>query len=157
NAGGWQKLFQHGEARCRHSGQIVTGEQHSTGGVDGSGVKLELVFGQVSSQNESVGIIPPQSSVLPVPQQILARRGCDAVPASLDVIRATGAVNHPKRRPDRMIASQDETVAGTAKDCLHAAPIRFDARGIWIVKLSSMDSAPKIGIEFEIGAAPVAT
>jgi hypothetical protein len=63
-------------------------------------------------------------------------------------------MDQTERRPNRMITSEDEAIAGAAQDSLHASPIGLDARGFRIIKAASMNRAPEIGIQFEIGAAP---
>src|SRR5258706_11782336 len=64
-------------------------------------------------------------------------------------------MNQSQRRPYRMVAAQDKTVVGAAQYRLDAAPIGFNPRCIRIVKAPSVYGAPKIGVEFEVGAAPL--
>src|SRR5262249_31268801 len=56
--------------------------------------------------------------------------------------------------PERMIAAEEETIAGATPDRLHPAPVRFNARGPWIMKAAAMNCAPEICVKLEIGAAP---
>src|SRR5262245_53616843 len=65
-------------------------------------------------------------------------------------------MDQSERWPDRMIASQNEAVAGAAQDRLHAASIRLDACGVRIVKAATVYRAPEIRIQFEIRAPPFA-
>src|ERR1044071_6141237 len=55
-----------------------------------------------------------------------------------------------------MIAAKHKTVLDAAQDRLHAATIRFNARGVRIVKVSAMNRAPEVCVELEVSAAPVA-
>src|SRR5688500_12712250 len=55
-----------------------------------------------------------------------------------------------------MIAAKYKTVLDTAQDRLHAATIGLDARGVRIVEATSMNRAPEVCVELEVGAAPIA-
>src|SRR5688500_12741043 len=55
-----------------------------------------------------------------------------------------------------MIAAEDERVTGAAQHRLHAAPVRFDARGLRIVKAPAMNCAPEVRVQLEVGASPLA-
>ena len=78
----------------------------------------------------------------------------DAIPRPLDVVRAARAVDQPERRPDRVIAAEDEAVARAAQDRLHPAAVGFDARRPRIVEASAVHRAPEVRVELEVGAAP---
>src|SRR5439155_10182428 len=56
--------------------------------------------------------------------------------------------------PQRMIAAEDERIARAAKDRLHAAAIRFDARRLRIVETAAVHRAPEVRVQLEVGAAP---
>src|SRR5262249_9719459 len=73
----------------------------------------------------------------------------------LDVAGAARPVNEPKRRPDRMIAAQDEGVAGAAANRFHAPAIRLYAGCPGIMKVPAVHRAPEVGVEFEVSTAPV--
>src|SRR5215204_2219618 len=55
-----------------------------------------------------------------------------------------------------MIAAEHKTVFDAAQYRLHAATVSFYSRRAWVVKTAPMNRTPKVGIEFEIGAAPFA-
>ena len=76
------------------------------------------------------GSFHQSSPVLPVAQQVLARHLLEGVPLAADVAGTARAVDQAERRPDGMIAAQDEAVAGAAQDGLHAAAIGLDAGGL---------------------------
>src|ERR1035437_8207931 len=54
-----------------------------------------------------------------------------------------------------MIAAQDEAIARAAQDRKHTAAIGFDAGGFGVVQLAAVHGAPKVGVELEIGPAPL--
>src|SRR5258708_37852657 len=64
-------------------------------------------------------------------------------------------MNQSQRWPQRMIAAEKQAVSRAAANCLHPTTIGFDTRRVGIVKVSTMDRAPEVCVEFEIGAAPV--
>src|SRR4051812_48643649 len=66
-------------------------------------------------------------------------------------------MNQSEGRPDRMVAAEDEAVAGAAEDRLHAAAVGLDARRLWIVEAPAVDRAPEIRVQLEVGDAPFAT
>ena len=57
------------------------------------GVKLEFVLRQLAGKADRIRIVPPETAVLPVAQQVLLRGGLDAVPRALDVVGAARSVN----------------------------------------------------------------
>ena len=61
-------------------GEVVAGEEHAAGRVDDGGVEAELVLGEVAGQDERVRVVPPETAVLPVPQEVLAAGARDAAP-----------------------------------------------------------------------------
>src|SRR5206468_2040414 len=56
-----------------------------------------------------------------------------------------------------MVASQNKRVFRTTQNSLHAATISFYPRCRRIVKVTAVNSAPKIGIKFEVSTAPLAS
>src|SRR5215211_9067245 len=64
-------------------------------------------------------------------------------------------MNKSKRGPYRMITTENETNTRARKYRLHPAPVGFNARRPPVLKTSAMYGAPKIGIKFKIGAAPI--
>src|SRR5262249_21330000 len=74
---------------------------------------------------------------------------------ALDVVRAPRSMDQAERRPDRMVAAEDEGVTRAAKNCLHAAPVRFDPGRAWIVKSAAVHRAPERRIQLEVRAAPL--
>src|SRR5687767_925086 len=65
-------------------------------------------------------------------------------------------MNQSERRPDRMIATEHETTAGPPKDRLHATPVSIDTRRAPVVKVSAVNRAPEVRVEFEVRATPLA-
>src|SRR5687767_7367894 len=63
-------------------------------------------------------------------------------------------MNQSERRPDRMIATEHKTMARAAKDRLHATTVSFDTRCARIVKVSTVNGAPEVRVEFEVRATP---
>ena len=140
---------------ARDRREIVAGQDHPAAGVDHRGVEAELVFAELAGQHDRVGIVPPQAAVLPVAAQVLPRGVAEALPVAADVVRAARAVDHADRRPDRMVAAEDERVAAAAQHRRHAAPIGLDARRARIVEAAAVNRAPEVGVELEIRAAPL--
>src|SRR5258708_36748828 len=64
-------------------------------------------------------------------------------------------MNQSQRWPQRMIATENETISGAAANRLHPATIGFDTGRIRIAKVSTMNRTPKVCVEFEMGAAPL--
>ncbi len=54
-----------------------------------------------------------------------------------------------------MIAAQDEGVARAFEHGGHAASIGFDARRPRIVESPSVNGTPEVGVQLEVGAAPL--
>src|SRR5260370_42615915 len=100
-------------------------------------------------------MVPPQLPVLPIAAQILAGDRPEHSPGTLDVAGAARAVDQSERRPDGMIAAQNEAVPGAAQDRLHPAPVSFDAGRLRIVEHAAMHGAPEVRIELEVGATPL--
>src|SRR6267142_1930775 len=66
-------------------------------------------------------------------------------------------MNQSYRRPQGMIAAENETITSSTEHCAHAMTIGFDPGGALVMKVTAVDCSPKIAIEFEIGAAPILT
>src|SRR5688572_5865019 len=118
-------------------------------------MEFEFLPREIAHQHHRVGVVPPELLVLPITCEILAGRAPDPVPRALDVIRASRAMDQPERGPDRMIASQYETVARPANDRAHPAPVSLDPRRSWIVKMPAMDRTPEVGVKLEVSNSPV--
>ncbi len=119
-------------------------------------MKLKLVVGQIAGQHDRVRVVPPEPAVLPVTTQILTRGRLDAFPCAFDIVRAARTVNQSERRPDRMITAEHKTILDAAQYCLHATTISFNTRRTRVVKAATTNRAPKVRIELEISAAPIA-
>src|SRR5262245_3345757 len=117
-------------------------------------MKLKLVIRQIACQHDCVRIIPPETAVLPVATEILSRRSFDTLPRTFDVVRTARAVNQSERRPDRVIATEYETISNSVDDRSHPLAIGLDARCTFIVKVAAVNRAPEVCVELEIGAAP---
>ncbi len=87
--------------------------------------------------------------------QVLARHLLERIPFAADVAGTARAVDQAERRPDGVVAAEDEAVAGAAQDGLHAAAVGFDAGGFGIVQLAAVHGAPEVGVELEIGHSPL--
>ena len=119
-------------------------------------MKLKLVIREITGQHDRVGIVPPQATVLPVTTQVLSRSRLDAFPRALDVVGATRAVNQSERRSDRMVATENETIANRIYDRFHPFAIRLDACSAFIVEAATVNRAPEVCVELEIRDAPLA-
>src|SRR5258706_6385974 len=64
-------------------------------------------------------------------------------------------MDQSERGPDRMIATQDKTVAGAAQDRGHPRAISIDASSLGVVELSSVDRSPEVGVQLEVCASPI--
>src|SRR5439155_14357467 len=95
-------------------------------------------------------------AVLPVATEVLACGARHALPRALDIVRAARAVDGADRRPDWMIAAENEAVAGAAANRVHSAPICVDACCRRIMKPAAVDRAPEIRVELEIATTPLA-
>src|SRR5262249_40626890 len=89
------------------------------------------------------------------PAQILSRRRADAIPGALDVVGASRSVDEAGRRPDRMIAAEEESIARATRNRRHAAPVGFNPRRARIMEPSAVHRAPEGRIELEVGAPPL--
>src|SRR5438105_2403523 len=54
-----------------------------------------------------------------------------------------------------MVATQNETISRAAADGFHALPVGLNARRFGIMEPTTVDRAPEIRIELEVGAAPL--
>src|SRR6266568_7555860 len=78
-------------------------------------------------QHDTIGIIDPESVMLPVAQEALACHRRNDLPTARDITGDTHAMYQSQRGPDRRIAAQDETIgASSAQNSFHAAPIGFN-------------------------------
>src|SRR5687768_632385 len=93
-------------------------------------------------------------TVLPVTREILTRGAPNAVPRAFDVVRAPRSVDKTERCPDRMITSEDESVARSSNHRAHSAPISFDPCGPRVMEQSGVNRAPEVRVKLEIRHAP---
>src|SRR5215475_4751307 len=107
-------------------------------------------FGHRAAQGHGVRIVPPETAVLPGAVEVLARGLLEDVPGPLDIARTTRSVNQTETGPDRVIASEDEAIARTAEDGLHAAAVGLDARSPRVVEFAAVHGAPEVGVKLEI-------
>src|SRR4051794_27297233 len=119
-------------------------------------MELKLVQRQRTGEDDRVRIVPPQPAVLPVPAQVLAGDLRQGRPFSTDVARASRAVDEAERWPDGVIASQDERVPGASQNGFHTAAVSLNARSGAVPQAGAVHGPPKIRVEFEIRAAPLA-
>src|SRR6185369_13661672 len=94
--------------------------------------------------------------VLPVTAEVLSRSRFDAFPGALDVVGAARAVNQSERRPDRVVATEDETIFRAAQYRAHPGAISLDAGSALVVKAAAVDRAPEVCVKLEVSAAPLA-
>src|SRR5206468_11035939 len=106
-------------------------------------------------QDPGVGVVPPPATVLPGAAQVLLGGLAEDLPGALDVAGAARAMDEAQRRPDGVVAAEQEAVAGALDDRLHAAAVGLDAGGGGIVEVAAVDGAPEVGVQLEVGAAPV--
>src|SRR6266481_2769495 len=152
---GRQDILQNGQTFGRNFGEIIAGKDHTAAGISRCGMKLKFLVRQSSGQQNSVRIVPPQLSILPVSIQCLPRLHLEVGPRALDVAGTARAINQTERRPDRMVAAENKTASSAPANCFHALAIGLYTRCLGIMEPSAVHRAPEIGVKFEVSAAPL--
>jgi len=73
NSGRRNKFAQHSEGSGWNLGKVVASEDRTTRRISCRGMEVHFIFREAAGKHHSIGIVPPEPSVLPIAMQGLPR------------------------------------------------------------------------------------